>query len=474
MQISGSNAYRRQTDFVPEVKREGIGDYGLSAQESGTAEKRDALQQEETYQPTEEGLIQLYMEQLEQQRQSAENEQEACNEELKVLRIALNIMRGKKVPAKDESFLLTKNYKMYMAAKNMAMMRKSSGKAKSVLDDAKTSDSVSSPRENDGEGSYFMNNTYSTFNGSPVVQVTTSSSGSKARKRFFYNFKDVSARLLSARTSGGARQVLASARQKTAQLRRKLKSGEYDEETVQLALTHAEAMERVAQKKMKHLQEEETGKRGGVCVGSNDRELIEEQMRQDEQLEMERQTAEETFDEAGMPFDSMSVEELMANVVKSDMQMLDLVSSMDEFVEEFSELMEDSMEEINGLSELAEELLGENATPDMDPEDLKAMKLKHRTEEQRKIAEADSKYLKALFQKLQREQQAAAQGAAKFAEAVPGGSGGGVLSLAGTAAGGTAHVSAGAPSEGVELTDVSVSVAAEAVVSADISGETAG
>ena len=274
----------------------------------------------------------------------------------------------------------------------------------------------------------------------------------------------MSARLLSARTSGGARQVLASARQKTAQLRRKLKSGEYDEETVQLALTHAEAMERVAQKKMKHLQEEETGKRGGVCVGSNDRELIEEQMRQDEQLEMERQTAEETFDEAGMPFDSMSVEELMANVVKSDMQMLDLVSSMDEFVEEFSELMEDSMEEINGLSELAEELLGENATPDMDPEDLKAMKLKHRTEEQRKIAEADSKYLKALFQKLQREQQAAAQGAAKFAEAVPGGSGGGVLSLAGTAAGGTAHVSAGAPSEGVELTDVSVSVAAEAVV----------
>lgn len=41
----------------------------------------------------------------------------------------------------------------------------------------------------------------------------------------------------------------------------------------------------------------------------------------------------------------------------------------------------------------------------MDPEDLEQMKKKHRSEELRKIMEADMKYLKAMFEKMAKEQQ---------------------------------------------------------------------
>ncbi len=46
----------------------------------------------------------------------------------------------------------------------------------------------------------------------------------------------------------------------------------------------------------------------------------------------------------------------------------------------------------------------------MDPEDLDQLKKKHRAEELRKIMEADMKYLKAMFEKMAKEQQESAGG----------------------------------------------------------------
>ena len=68
------------------------------------------------------------------------------------------------------------------------------------------------------------------------------------------------------------------------------------------------------------------------------------------------------------------------------------------------ELQEEVMES-DGFGDLEE--LAEVLRADMDPEDLELLKKKHRSDELREIAEADMKYLKAFFQKLERDKQAA-------------------------------------------------------------------
>lgn len=211
-----------------------------------------------------------------------------------------------------------------------------------------------------------------------------SSSKSKKKKRLQYNFKQISNKILSSKTSGGARRAAASARAAIASLLKKLKNGEYDDQEVARAILHARKMERIARKRMKHMQEEEMAKRGGPCLG----ELEERELDDSEELydigELEQQMTEGMSQEEWKEL-MREFEELMASL-------------MEESMEEFSDAME--------LSDLTEELTG--AVPrDMDPEDLKTLKKKHRAEELQEITEADMKYLQALFHQLEREKQEA-------------------------------------------------------------------
>lgn len=501
MQVQGCQASREQRDFAPGAVAETEHTQVVLSGAAGAASKKE---DKETYEPTEEGLL-LYMEMVKSEMNDVDAQREVMNEELKVLKIAHNIMRGMTVPAKDESFLMSKNYKLYMAAKNVGLMRQTGERAKSVLGKEDTG-GKRVPSETGGQGGSIAAADFLPGAGESAVGTVASgtetknassqlgafpsdsslfgvsterrwnvsvskASKKKTRKRLFYNFKDVSAKILSAKTSGSARRVLSTARQKTALLRKKMKSGEYDEKAVQLALIHAEAMERVAKKKVKHLQEEEAAKRGGPCAGDNDREQIQEQMRQDEQMMLEKQAQEPSYAAGtqqpmeGMPVEDVSMEELMADALQA--QMLDLTDVMDEFVEEFSELMMDSMEEISSMEELADELMGASAEPDMDPEDLKALKLKHRTKEQKEIAEADSKYLKAFFQKLQREQQAVTSNAAKAVAAMASDSRGGIVSLTGASAGGRSGSGASTASSASKAASTGQSAAMETAIAAD-------
>ena len=70
-----------------------------------------------------------------------------------------------------------------------------------------------------------------------------------------------------------------------------------------------------------------------------------------------------------------------------------------------SEAMQD-MAEIEGLGELTEALTA-SVQVNMSPEDLERLKKKHRMDEMREIADADMKYLKAMFQKLEQERRSA-------------------------------------------------------------------
>lgn len=434
MQIQGT-APKTQTEFVSGAKNEEINSAVEQSQKKEVETPWD--DKTESYQPSEEALLQFYMEQMQEQNENAKRSGEDQVDIVKLLRIAQNIMRGKQVPAKDESYLVSHNLGLYMAAKNIGSMKESTGKAKSELGRENNSVTTSSegnstPGESstifmDREGSSVTKaitveqrdlpvfQTESNYDYSTGSGVSRSSSKPKKKyKQLRYNFKDVSSQIVKAKTSANARQAAGKARRKTTELRKKLNSSDYDSEMVRIALTHAEAIERVARKKIKHLLEEERAKRGGQCTEEDDRLMKEEQERLDEQAYLE-QPDNTVYEAADVPVDGENLEELFAETVQqADIEMN---ISMDELMQEFAELMSESMDDMAGmeeLEELTEELAG-GSTADMDPEDLKMLKIKHRSKEQQEIAAADAKYLKAFFDKLQREQQAVVSGAAQIA-----------------------------------------------------------
>lgn len=91
----------------------------------------------------------------------------------------------------------------------------------------------------------------------------SAASAQKKMKKLQYNFKLISSQIMRAKTSSRASQAVSSAKRMVAQLRRKRRSGEYDDEELEAAIAHAQAMERVAKKHVKYLQQEELAERSG-------------------------------------------------------------------------------------------------------------------------------------------------------------------------------------------------------------------
>ena len=135
-------------------------------------------------------------------------------------------------------------------------------------------------------------------------------------------------------------------------------------------------MERVAKKKAKHLEEEEMIKvSGGPCA---DR-LVEEE----EKLEDTNDLSEAVnSQEAGYEQE----QEISYDEMKKMMS-------------ELSENMQALLEDV-GLGEFTEAITPSGE--EMDPEDLKQLKIKHRNKEMQEIAKADAEYLKTIFDILEK------------------------------------------------------------------------
>ena len=155
----------------------------------------------------------------------------------------------------------------------------------------------------------------------------SSNNSRKKKKPLQYNFKQISSQIMLSKTPANARKVLTKARGKVAELLKKQSSGNFDDRELRAAIVHAKKMERIAKKRMKHLQQEE------------------------------------------------SMDDLM-----------DSLSNEAEF--------NDLVEEVAGIIE-----------EELEPEELDRLKKKHRADELREIAEADMKYLRALFDKLEKDKQ---------------------------------------------------------------------
>ncbi len=196
------------------------------------------------------------------------------------------------------------------------------------------------------------------------------------KKKLNYNYKKISRQITMNNTSTGARRVITKAREEVVSLLRKQMSGNYDETDVRHAIIHARKMERVARRKKKHLEEEEKAQATG-------KGLVEDGASSGEDEQMKK------------------LEESMENLKDDEME------RMQELMEEYERLMQE-LEETGGVDDIMKEYMGASVE-DMSPEDVENLRKKHRADEMKDIVEADMKYLKAMFNKLEREKQAGIQ-----------------------------------------------------------------
>ncbi len=220
--------------------------------------------------------------------------------------------------------------------------------------------------------------------GSVAATISTSkSSKSKSKKKKLnYNFKSISSQILLSKNSNSAGKAVTKARGTIAMLLRKVRSGEYDDQDLEHAIMHARKMERIAKKRMRHLKQEEEIEQKGKSeeLESELVDGLEEQMAEEQDLEI-------------------SEEELR------------------QLLEEYEELMRESMEDMQqemDLEDLSEDYC--EVIYEMEPEDLEQLKKKHRSDEMREIMDADMKYLRAVFQKLEKERQSLSSGDKSFGD----------------------------------------------------------
>lgn len=199
---------------------------------------------------------------------------------------------------------------------------------------------------------------------------------STKKKKLNYNYKKISRQITLNNTSTGARRVITKAREEVVSLLRKQLSGKYDETDLRHAIIHARKMERIARRKKKHLEEEEKAKASG-------KGLVEQGAASDEDEKMKK------------------LEESMEDLKDEELE------RMQELMEEYEQLMQE-LEETGGVNDIMKEYMGASKQ-EMTPEDVEKLRKKHRADEMKDIVEADMKYLKAMFNKLAREKQEAAQ-----------------------------------------------------------------
>lgn len=257
------------------------------------------------------------------------------------------------------------------------------------------------------------------------------------KKKLQYSYKKISSQIVRSKTSLSARKAASAARREVQRLKRLRSSGEYDEEELQISIEHAKSMERIAKKKVAHLQQEEMIERGQngamAALEEKEEEKQEESEDTEDELSEEDQAALEELDpnvyypeeyadgiQAATEHIQEEMEYRMAEIqAEMEYHMEELAAqmqqqiaeihenttgSMDELSEDMLKMMSDAMEEMTeelDLTELANTIVAPD--PNMSEDDLKMLKMKHRTKEMQDIAKADGEYLKSIMDKYEKK-----------------------------------------------------------------------
>lgn len=249
------------------------------------------------------------------------------------------------------------------------------------------------------------------YNEKLKAQRITSKDTSNQLKKLKYSFKSISTKLIRSKTSVAARQVLGEAKREVLRLKRQKQSGMYDSEEIEAAISHAKAIERVAKKKVRHLEEEELAKACGACsdrLEEYQSDLEDEWEEQDDYISEDDLTDFETGTELSaldeheysLPDVGGLYAQTSSYFENMEAMTLELENLTSEMMDEMTEGMKDLLSEM-GLDELFDVI--SDVKQDMDPVALKLMKIKHRTKELKEIAKADAEYLKAVFDHLEKQ-----------------------------------------------------------------------
>lgn len=246
-------------------------------------------------------------------------------------------------------------------------------------------------------------NSFKEYNEKLRMQRTQKNETNAKVKKVKYQFKDISSKILRSKTSTMAKQVVSQAKREVLRLKRqKMNEGNEDSEEIDAAIIHAKAMERVARKKARHLEEEEMLKNsngifnGDMYKDDETENIDEEKMNLEEDMD---ENIEEDVDEIAM--EDAEVYETAMDDSYMELENYDLLSSLEaladqDFTEDMFEELGEELEAV--LEEFGFESLDETAVlKDATPEDLKELKMKHRNKEMKDIIKADADYLKAIF-----------------------------------------------------------------------------
>ena len=259
-----------------------------------------------------------------------------------------------------------------------------------------------------------------------------SKDNSLEKKKLQYNFKKISSQIVRSKNSVSARKAVQAAKREVMRLKRLKGNGEYDDEEIQLAIDHAKSMEKLAKKKVAHLEQEEMVERAHKGAGAALEEI--EERKEDTEETSKEESAEENYadDSSSMDIDDeydatdyaaiyesmqqeieaaqyeaqLQMEEMSAEIAENSQQIAEASSdSMSQMIDEFSEEMSEMLEALD-LTDLAQSMYAPD--PNMSEDDLKMLKIKHRGKEMKEIAEADKEYLKGIMEHEKNKQSSGA------------------------------------------------------------------
>lgn len=224
-----------------------------------------------------------------------------------------------------------------------------------------------------------------------------------------YHYKNMSSNIIRCKTSTSAKQVVSQAKRELQKLKKAKASGKYDTEELDAAIAHAKAMERVARKKVRHLEEEEMAKASGKGKVEEFVEEAKENAEEEDRLSKERaaEEAQSSAQEAAAvdeyaEYEDCDFSQIDVSDFASEAEFAEFISQMEtttqEMLDEMAASLDEMMEDMN-LEELSESLLA--ATGKMDENDIKMMEIVHRNKEMKEITKANVEYLKALFEHYQ-------------------------------------------------------------------------
>lgn len=124
------------------------------------------------------------------------------------------------------------------------------------------------------------------------AQKNASKTETKTKKVLNYSYKKVSSRIQSAKNISQASNAVSSANSNLSALKRKAASGNYDDDELNIAISHAKKMINVAKKKLAHIKQEVMNKKEDDKYISSKNDAVmrisEEKIRAEQQKELNR------------------------------------------------------------------------------------------------------------------------------------------------------------------------------------------